>query len=244
MDFNNYLNSLLEQHNIPHASCIPLSECEVIHKHKLDRCNFSEGDELFVCMMTIPYYTKSPRTNISDYAKSRDYHLFCDMFIGDILQKLRKELPEYKFFGFYDNSPIEEVTAALKAGLGVLGENNLLITEKYSSYVFLCEIITNYPVPVSADMQIKHCHGCGKCRSLCPKEECGVCLSSLTQKKGELTEHEKQSIKNTATRGGAIYVRSAVRTLCVPKRAEQYTQTLNFSKPTARTLLAYPSLKV
>lgn len=195
MDFNNYLNSLLEQHNIPHASCIPLSECEVIHKHKLDRCNFSEGDELFVCMMTIPYYTKSPRTNISDYAKSRDYHLFCDMFIGDILQKLRKELPEYKFFGFYDNSPIEEVTAALKAGLGVLGENNLLITEKYSSYVFLCEIITNYPVPVSADMQIKHCHGCGKCRSLCPKEECGVCLSSLTQKKGELTEHEKQSIK-------------------------------------------------
>lgn len=195
MSFTEQLNSLLEQYNIPHVSCIPLSECEVIHKHKIDRCAFPEGDELYVCLMTIPYYVEGTRTNISSYAKSRDYHIFCDMLMADILPQLRASFPEYKFFGFYDNSPIKEVPAALKAGLGVLGKNNLIITEKYSSYVFICEIITNCPAEVNTDLQIKHCMDCGKCQSLCPASKCGMCLSELTQKKGELTHKEQAAIK-------------------------------------------------
>ena len=48
-----------------------------------------------------------------------------------------------KFKVFADHSPIDEVHASCISGLGFIGDNGLLINEKYSSFVFLAECITN-----------------------------------------------------------------------------------------------------
>ncbi len=171
---------------------IPLNSCRITKKYLLDRADIKDGT-VFVC--AVPYL--SPETsgehNISAYAAVRDYHAFFTALWKNVTERLARELPEQRFAGFADHSPIDERDAALKAGLGVLGENGMLITERYSSYVFLGELITDAAIDCSA-AEIRHCEGCGLCKASCPKDELGECLSSLTQKKGELTERDRQAL--------------------------------------------------
>ena len=172
---------------------IPLSVCHIINERKLERCNFPDGAELYAYMMAIPYMTPQKSRNISAYAVSRDYHGFYAAMFADVLPRLRTLHPQYCFFGFADSSPIDERDAAARAGLGIIGDNGLIITEKYSSYIFLGEIITDMPLDCKVH-EIERCRSCGSCRRACPMEEIGCCLSALTQKKGELSDFERDTI--------------------------------------------------
>ena len=70
-----------------------------------------------------------------------------------------------------------------------------MINEKYSSFVFIGEIITDEIL--NCDVQeIEYCINCGACDLSCPVNmEISKCLSSITQKKGELTNNEIEIIK-------------------------------------------------
>lgn len=141
-------------------------------------------------------------SNISKYAVVTDYH---DVAIGRLQKacnELQKLYPQNSFAPFADNSPIPEVRAATLAGLGVRGENSLLITKEFGSYVFLGEIVTDLSLE-TVKSEIKSCIGCGRCTAACPAKaisKSGVdgekCLSAITQKKGELTQAEKELMKN------------------------------------------------
>ncbi len=190
----NLLGKLLEQHKIELYSPISLRDCRIIRPYKLEKCGFGQNfDKLNAIMLAVPYYTECKDKNLSAYAIPRDYHLYFKSLFDDILPKLRKNYTSYKFFGFTDNSPIDEVEASARAGLGVIGANRMLITEKYSSFVFLGEIITDMPTEANCS-EIKYCSMCGKCKNLCPIEKTKACISCLTQKKGELDENEKTVI--------------------------------------------------
>ncbi len=202
MQFLTYFNRILSEYSIPPASCISMSDCKIINERKLKACVSEDAGELFVCIFTIPYYADDGKTNISSYAKSRDYHLFFEDLSRDVISRLRQRYPGFFFAGFADNSPIDERMAAAAAGLGIIGKNGLLITEKYSSYIFLGEIITNYPVEDVVRHEAAYCEDCGRCRSACPKEDCGACLSELTQKKGVLTKEEQAIIKKHGSAWG------------------------------------------
>lgn len=189
-----YLQKLLKDHGIDLFAPISLSHCRIIRPYKLTCSGFGDITSLTAYMIAVPYLTKCEDRNISAYAVPRDYHGFFSLLFGDILPKLREKYPQYLFEGYADNSPIDERLAAAACGLGILGDNGMLITEKYSSYVFLGEMITNAPTVNSEAKEIKRCEGCGRCRESCPMGEIGECLSSVTQKKGELTEEEKNFI--------------------------------------------------
>ena len=186
-----FLKRELARYGIELFGYVPMERCHISRPYKLGDLANTDMSRLGVIIMAIPYYAHADDLNISRYAAARDYHAFCDELWGDLIPKLEKKFAPYKFRGFADNSPIFERDAAALAGLGVIGDNGMLITEKYSSYVFLAEIITDHPIPVSDTYEIKHCDGCGKCRAACPMSEIGQCLSALTQKKGELTEDEQ-----------------------------------------------------
>ena len=190
-----YIKDLLFSRGIDTVGALPLSACRIIRPYKLERCNSGKSDSLFAVVFAIPYYTHHGKRNLSSYAIPRDYHLFCKELFSEILPILRSGYPEYTFEGFADDSPIDEISAAALAGLGIIGRNRLLITPKYSSYVFLGEIITDAPINVPSDLKIEYCEDCGRCQELCPMHKCGVCLSGVTQKKGELTDKEKQLIQ-------------------------------------------------
>ncbi len=197
-----YIKNELLRLGIKHAAAIPLSMCKIIRPYKLERCGFESLDSLSAVIFAIPYYTEHAEKNISSYAIPRDYHFFCSRLFETLIPKLKEKYPDNIFAGFADNSPIDEIHAAALSGLGLLGDNRLLITEEYSSYVFLAEIITDLPLQYNDKFEIKRCEGCGKCKSVCPMIETGECLSAITQKKGSLTDSDISSIKKYGSAWG------------------------------------------
>ncbi len=150
-------------------------------------------------MCVFPYKVKEKKPkNISRYAAVPDYHNVLSKYLSNAVNQLKIAFPQSEFVYFTDNSPVPEVYAAVSAGLGVLGDNGLLITEKYGSFVFIGEIVTDLESDYS-DFSLKECMHCGNCKKNCPKSENIGCLSAITQKKGELTEKETEIMKSLGT---------------------------------------------
>ena len=186
------ISQLLTKEGISCFAPISLRHCWIKKKYLLDKEKITDGTAI---IMAVPYFTPACiGSSVSAYTVSRDYHLFFSELFAKILPILKEKFPNSRFAGFTDHSPIAEIEAAAAAGLGVIGKNNLLITEKYSSCIFLGEIVTDLELP-SDPSEIKLCESCGLCSDACPVDlSVEACLSALTQKKGELTEKEKAKI--------------------------------------------------
>jgi epoxyqueuosine reductase len=137
---------------------------------------------------------------------------------------------------FADHSPIDERDAAVRAGIGIIGKNGLIITEKYSSYVFLAELIVGAPLSdgYSSECQVRFCEDCGICKRSCPWlcGECDECLSALTQKKGELTKSEQNMISKYGLWGCDICSEVCPHTKKAKKSGEIYSQIKFFNTST------------
>lgn len=147
-----------------------------------------------VILFTFPYKVKEEKPlNISRYAAVSDYHTLAAEILNKYCQKLKETYKNNAFVSFADNSPVPEVYASVKAGLGVLGKNGLLITKEYGSFVFIGEIVTD--LEIEAQNLNKTCINCGVCEKVCPvsldKEKC---LSKVTQQK-KITKEEENLIK-------------------------------------------------
>ena len=183
-----FLSNFLQLKQIRLFSTIPLELCRIRKPYLLERVGILDGSAL---IFAVPYLTPDamrPDRNLSSYAVSRDYHLFFQYLFDELIPAFQAVFPNTRIAGFADHSPICEVHAAALAGLGVIGENGLLITEAYSSYVFLGTLLIGAKSDGEA-RTIHFCEGCGKCRASCPAQK-ETCLSELTQKKGTLTVDE------------------------------------------------------
>lgn len=148
-----------------------------------------------VISCTFPYKVKEKAPqNISRYAAVPDYHNVLSKYLSLGCNELKKEFPKNEFVWFTDNSPIPEVYVAALSGLGVYGDNGLLISEKYGSFVFIGEIVTDLDLELE-NSEVKECLHCGKCKENCPKYSENICLSAITQKKSDLSESEICLIK-------------------------------------------------
>jgi len=189
-----FVKNELKKYNIELVFSLNLEECEIKRPYLLERSGISKGS---VIIFAVPYLSKAAfeKRNISAYAVSRDYHIFFDQLFKEIIPILKEKYPNNSFAGFTDHSPINEIVAAAKTGIGVIGKNHLLITEKHSSFVFLGEIITDAILP-SSPHKVEGCEGCQKCIDACPvKTDISKCISAVTQKKADLDEIEVDLVK-------------------------------------------------
>lgn len=159
-----------------------------------------------VLVFLFPYFLGEEvyrNSNISRYAVVPDYHEVVGTLLDQLSKDLKEAFPQNVFEPFVDNSPIPEVLAAAKAGLGVIGKNHLLLNPRYGSFVFIGEIVTTLPLSCDAH-EISQCIGCEKCLHACPNGQCSVnqCLSAITQKKKELTEQEVKLIRENGSAWG------------------------------------------
>ena len=182
----------LEQ-NIEFFSVISYSDCREINENIAKREHFTPKSAI---VYLLPYYTGETE-NISRYAASYDYHIAIREINEGVIRLLREYFPDASFKGYGDHSPIDERHAALVLGLGIAGDNGLIINEKYGSYIFVGDIVTDIEpsaLGAQAPKPIARCEGCGVCKTSCPtgilRGEGWDCLSAITQKKGELTDSE------------------------------------------------------
>lgn len=191
-----------EREKIEYFAAVDYSLVEEINPRLITRAGFEPKS---VIVFLLPYFTGVPR-NISRYSASLDYHIIVSEISDKLISVLKENYPQNSFAGFGDHSPINERLAALLCGLGILGDNGLIINEKYGSFVFVAEVISDLspdvigavnPVPVS------RCEGCGACKKMCPtgclNDWNKDCLSWITQKKGELSSEEVALIRKYGT---------------------------------------------
>lgn len=141
--------------------------------------------------------------NLSCYAAVADYHRVCFSLLQGLCDRLTARWGGVSL-PFVDASPFDEVGLAAGCGLGVRGDNGLLITPRWGSYVFLGEIVTTLPLPPHSGPDGGDCLHCGRCSRACPgsclaggRVEATNCLSEISQKKGELTPAEAALVKGS-----------------------------------------------
>ena len=197
-----FTKKLFLEYKIELVGAVSLEHCHITRAYKLRDFCTEDFSSLTAIMIAVPYLVKHEKRNISAYAAPKDYHAFFKGLFDAVIPLLEREYPDHRFVGFADDSPIDEIHAAALSGLGIIGDHGMLITEKHSSFIFIAEIITDLVLDTNEKYEIKRCEGCGKCRAACPKNDCGECLSAITQRKGELCEREVDTIKKYGTAWG------------------------------------------
>ena len=200
------LKTIFENEQIEFFGVLPFSACNCRRPDLIERKGVKAQEIQSAIVFLIPYYIHDGEGNISLYARSGDYHFYSDALFERLLPKMREYFGG-AFLGFADKSPIEENIAAAKAGLGVLGDNYMLINEKYGSFVFLAEILSTVSPEAlgfsGTPGEAKTCLHCGACKRACPARIDGLeCLSALTQKKGALTEEQESYIRKYGSAWG------------------------------------------
>lgn len=124
---------------------------------------------------------------ISKYAYGNDYHKVIKEKLKILFRELQKEFGDINGRVFIDSAPIMEKAWAAKSGLGWIGKNTNLISQKVGSFYFLAEIIVDlefeYDTPVT-----DHCGSCTACIDSCPtgalvkpyEIDASKCISYLT----------------------------------------------------------------
>ncbi|MDP4151989.1 MAG: DUF1730 domain-containing protein [Bacillota bacterium] len=159
-----------------------------------------------VIVFAVPYYCGIEGGNISLYARGEDYHVVLKRRAQLVIDELQADV-NVNFSIYTDNSPFKEVKLAAASGLGLIGKNGLLITKDYGSFVFIGEILTDMLFDEYDSLsEILKCENCGLCIEKCPGGALSghnfdktLCVSGVTQKKGELSKTETDLIKNSLT---------------------------------------------
>lgn len=179
-----------------------------------------------IILFLFPYKVKEqPPQKISRYAAVPDYHIICGEYLKKIKAALEAEFPKNRFEMFIDNSPIPEVYAAACAGLGVIGENGLLINRRWGSWCFIGEIVTD--LSLNCKNKPENCSLCGACKNACPRGIHGTdCLSALSQQKKPLSETEIRAI----TENNIIWGCDICAEVCPHNKSAELTYIEEFKK--------------
>jgi len=109
---------------------------------------------------------------IARYARGRDYHLFMRRKVRKLRNRMLALAPGARVHPSIDTSPVAEKVWAELAGLGGVGHNGLLITQRFGSWVLLGTLITDVELAYDAP----HPHRCGACRACLPACPTGALL--------------------------------------------------------------------
>ena len=196
------LRELFANTGIEYYAALAYSDCNELNPKLISREGFTPRS---VIVFLLPYYAGRAE-NLSAYAASLDYHIAIREITDAVIDRLSAAYPDSHFRGYGDHSPIDERHAAVIAGLGIKGDSTLVINEKYGTYVFIADIVTDLDpdtLGAKAPLPVATCSHCGACRNACPtgilRGECDKCLSAITQRKGELEENEVKLMRKFNT---------------------------------------------
>ncbi|MBE6688487.1 MAG: epoxyqueuosine reductase [Ruminococcaceae bacterium] len=188
------IKDFFKNENIEFYAVLPADSAEIINT---SRQSETEGFKSIIVFL-MPYKTHlSPSRNLARFASARDYHLYASR----LFERFEVFFPNCRCY--CDNSPVNEKLLAARAGLGVIGDNTLLINEKYGSFVFIGEIFLKEKFENYTPLHtVRKCISCGACKKACPVElDFSRCISAINQKK-KISPDEQEIIRTSQYKWG------------------------------------------
>jgi epoxyqueuosine reductase len=112
--------------------------------------------------------SSAPLGRVTAFAQYDDYHQFIKQLLRQLADFIASiTCPSMQFKICVDSSPLLERALAVRAGLGIIGKNRMLVNPRFGPQIFLGEIVTN--IELEPDKPLKDsCPGCGSCVAACP----------------------------------------------------------------------------
>jgi epoxyqueuosine reductase len=159
---------------------------------RLDPTRLVEGAKTVISVLQ-NYYPKTDlfensALKISKYAYGEDYHVVVKDKLKLLLAHIETLLGSpVNARCFTDSAPILEKAWAKKSGLGWIGKNGNLLTQKVGSFYFLGEILLDLDLDYDSPVE-DHCGTCTSCIDACPTDaiikpyvvDGSKCISYLT----------------------------------------------------------------
>jgi len=147
-----------------------------------------------ILVLAMPYasFPQQPSREalrIASYALGDDYHDIIPQRLKLIVDFIEEQLGYSIPNRYYtDTGPILERDLALRAGIGWVGKNTLLINSKAGSTFFLAEILLGIELEPDRPVDTDHCGACTRCIEACPTQcilpgrtlDANRCISYLT----------------------------------------------------------------
>ncbi|MBI3547697.1 MAG: tRNA epoxyqueuosine(34) reductase QueG [Elusimicrobia bacterium] len=106
---------------------------------------------------------------ISRYARSDDYHEVLRSRLDALLAAIRAAAPDVQGKAFVDTSAVLERLYGRYAGLGWIGKNTMLLSNRIGSYFFLAGLAIDKELPYDEPLP-DHCGTCTRCLDACPTD--------------------------------------------------------------------------
>ena len=106
---------------------------------------------------------------ISKYAYGQDYHFVIKEKLKELLESIQDHIGEVSGRAFVDSAPVLDKAWAAKSGLGWIGKNSNLITQKVGSFYFIAELIVDLDLDYD-NPTTDHCGTCTACIDACPTQ--------------------------------------------------------------------------
>ena len=106
---------------------------------------------------------------ISKYAYGQDYHFVIKDKLKELLNSIDGNIGSVSGRAFVDSAPVLDKAWAAKSGLGWIGKNSNLLTQKTGSFYFIAELIIDLDLDYD-NSTTDHCGTCTACINACPTE--------------------------------------------------------------------------
>ena len=142
---------------------------------------------------------------ISKYAYGKDYHVVLKDKLKQLFDWIDSEIAPIQGRVFTDSAPVLEKVWAVKAGLGWIGKNGLLLNKELGSFFFIGELIIDLELECDSPNIKNHCGTCSNCLDACPTKslvspsvlDSRRCISYLTiELKEDIFEELKPLLNN------------------------------------------------
>jgi epoxyqueuosine reductase len=150
--------------------------------------------------------SNKPFGKVARYARYEDYHGFFKKLLWQLAEFIISQTgSDVKFKVCVDSAPLAERALAVRAGLGFIGRNHMLINPELGPEILLGELITVIELEQDKPVQLS-CAGCDRCIKACPtgalrpdgQFDARRCVSYLTiEHRGEI---EKELIRKMGMR--------------------------------------------
>lgn len=139
---------------------------------RLDPTKLVEGSKSVISLL-LNYYPEDTQNNdalkISKYAYGQDYHHVIKSKLRELQEFITSNIGEVEGRAFVDSAPVLDKAWAAKSGLGWIGKNSNLITQKVGSFYFIAELIVD--IELAYDSAVTdHCGTCTACIDACPTQ--------------------------------------------------------------------------